>query len=131
MTECMLVIVSRWRADDESVVTAAVEKGKKRASGGSNTLTSKMFFGILRFLGFGHMEATGEGGVEVVKDEDAEDIWTITTSIGVKVEDVKALGLTLMTIDEKARKLPNGILSMLVGVKPGKARLVDIRADVT
>jgi hypothetical protein len=126
----MLVIVSRWRADDESVVMAAVEKGKKRASGSGNSMASRMFFGLLRFLGFGHMEATGEGGVEVAADEKEDDIWIITTTIGVKVEDVQALGLTLMTLDEKAKKLPNGILSMLVGVKPGKARLVGIKADV-
>jgi hypothetical protein len=131
LTEHMLVIVSRWRADDESVVQGAIERGKKRAEGGGNTIASRAFFGLLRFLGFGHMEATGEGGVEVVKDETEENVWIITTMIGVMVEDVGALALTLMTIDEKARKLPSGVLSMLIGVKPGRAKLLDLKADIT
>ena len=131
LTEHMLVIVSTWQAKDEAVVMAAVKKGKDRAEGPSNPIMSKMFFGALRFLGFGHMESTGEGSVDVVKQEGADDIYVITTMIGVMVDDPVALATTLLTIHEKAKSLPNGVLSMLVGVKPGRATLVDLSADMT
>jgi hypothetical protein len=127
----MLVIVSSWRAKDESVVMGAVEKGKKRAEeGSSNSTASKMFFGLLRFMGFGHIEATGEGDVEVQQYDGQDDVWVVTTTIGVRVEDSEKLAASLLTLHERAKKLPSGILAALVGVKPGHAQLVDLRADM-
>lgn len=132
LTEHMLVIVSTWRATDESVVQGAVEKGRKHAEeGSSNSTISKMFFGLLRFMGFGHIEATGEGGVEVQKKDDEDDLWVITTMIGVRVESSEKVAASLLTLHERARKMPSGILAALVGVKPGHASLVDLQADMT
>ena len=131
LSEHMLVLVSVWKAKDESVVQAAVDKGKRRAEGKEQTgMMGKMFFGLLRFMGFGHIESTGEGGVEVVKNEDAEDLYTITTTIGVKVDNSEALAATLLTMHDRAKKVPQGIISALVGVKPGHAQLVELQADL-
>lgn len=130
LTECMLVLVSTWKADDESVVMGAVERGKQRASAGGDGKMSKMFFGALRFFGFGYIEATGEGGVEVSKQEGSENVWVITTTIGVRVESSESLALTLATLGEKAKSLPNGVLCALTGLKPGKATLVDFQVDM-
>ena len=126
-----LVIVSIWKAADDATVYGAVERGKERASAGGSGTLSKVLFGSLRLLGFGYIEATGNGGVEVQKQEGADDVYIITTTIEVRVESTEALALTVASLGEKAKKLPVGVLAALVGVQAGKASLVDFRVDMT
>lgn len=130
LVEHTLVIVSTWRAQDESVVMGAVEKGRQRAGKGSDGLLSKLFFGMLRFVGFGHIEPNGEGGVEVERQEGAEDVYIIKTMIGVRVESTEALALAAASLCERAKKLPNGLLCAITGLKPGRASLVDFQVDI-
>ena len=127
---CTLVITTMWRTDDPEVVSGAVHRGRERAEKGSSGTLSKAFFGMLRFLGMGYVEPTGEGGVEVVQQDGTDDIYVVTTKIGVRVEDMPAMAAGLVAFAEKAKKLPSGILCALTGVKPGKAALVGLEADI-
>lgn len=124
------MLVTAWRVDDPSVVDGAVERGKNRAEKGSSGTLSKAFFGLLRFMGFGHIEPTGEGGVEVHKQDGSDDVYVVTTTIGVRVEDTSMLAAGAVALAEKAKKLPTGVLCVLTGVKPGKATLVDLVVDI-
>lgn len=130
LVEHMLVIVTCWKSHDESVVMDAIKRGRKRAEEGSSGVMGKLFFGLLRFLGFGYIESTGEGDVTVTHDESCDDVYVITTTIGVRVESTESLAMTIAALADKAKSLPNGVLCALTGIKPGEAVLVDLKVDM-
>jgi hypothetical protein len=123
----MLVIVGTFQAEEE-VVADAIERGKRRAQEGSNSKMSKIFFGLLRFMGFGYIEATGDGGVDFAPAPDG--LWNVVVRIGVRVESTEALAASLIGINEKAKALPPGVVAGLVGLKPTKAAMKDIQIDM-
>lgn len=128
LVDHVLVIVGTFEADEE-VVAAAIERGKQRAQEGSGSRMSKIFFGFLRFLGFGYIEANGEGSVDFAP-AGTDGVWRIIVKIGVRVESTEALAASLIGINEKARSLPPGIVAGLVGLKPTKAVMKNIMIDM-
>lgn len=125
-----LIIVSVFQVDDEKIVSDAIERGKKRAESNKDSKVAKVFFGALRFLGFGFIEATGNGGVEYSKQEGCDDIYVITTSIEVRVESTESLAMTVATLGDRLQKLPPGVVCALTGVPVTKAKLVSVAVDM-
>lgn len=129
LVEHTLVIVSSVKVEEEQIVVDAIARVRQKAQGRGDSKAAKIFFGALRLLGFGYIEATGEGSVSYVKEEDT-DHYVITTTVGVRVESTEALAATVATVGCRLKSLPPGVICALTGIPPTKARLVDVKVDM-
>lgn len=129
LVACTLVIVTTWRARDEAVVASAIEANRTRADNGGGIL-SRIFYGTLRLAGYGKIEPTGEGKVEVHRADEESDLYEVKTTIGLMAESVDGLAAASNGLRERMMKMPNALVCLVVGVKPGHAALVDLKVEV-
>lgn len=129
LAEHTLVIKTVWEADSEQTISDAIARCKKRAASKRDGRLSKLFFGALRFMGFGYIEPTGQGDVEYSK-ADGENHYTITTTLGVRIEEGDSLAAMSSAFSGKLRALPRGLVCSMTGVPAKRARLIDLVVEV-
>jgi len=134
LVEHKIVITAVWHGNGEAILDM-VERTKAKARANVDSGPTKFIFGLLRFLGFGCIEVTGESDVHVTemvdpKAEPGIKTFEVKTEIGVRAEDEESLALAAVAATDKVKHVPAGALCVLLGIKPGNARMIDFQMDV-
>jgi len=128
MSNHTLIIVARFKGD-RSVVEDAVAKGERRAhSESSNGMMARVLFGALRLLGFGRINATGDGSVET--NEVEPGLCEVKVVIGIETESHERLLAASETLNQKVGLIPARVFYKMLGVDGSKLDLVSVSLQV-
>ena len=128
MSKHTLVIIGRFKGD-HTEVQKAVREGQRRAqTESSNSMMAKILFGVLRVMGFGRIETTGQGSAE--SEEVEPGLCEVKVVLEVEVENHEKLVAASETLNQKISKIPARLIYKMLGVDPSKLTLVSINLQV-